>query len=162
THATGNEDYWTRIVITALISLGFSFVRAADLSKGTQTLFRAFAILSGVTCAFRWYPELSAYGHSLDSWLVHGGRWLGAAAAIIAWVRPSFLLFAIGSEMWARKANERLTGFPQTDVDEAPVAETAIFLLLWCCLVVLVRRLRGVEKWSTGDKPFTLGLYAAL
>lgn len=73
-------------------------------------------------CAFRWYPEVATYGRGLDNWLLHGGRWLGAVAAIVAWRRPSFLLFAVASGMWARRTDEHLTGFPQADVDEAPIA----------------------------------------
>jgi hypothetical protein len=161
TRTTNDQADWARITVTAVLALGFSFVRATDLEKSARALLRFFAVMAAVICGLRWYPDHPSYSRELNDWLLHGGRWLGTAAAIISWWRPSFLLFALCAGMWARRTDEYLTGFAQADTDEAPVVEMAIFLLLWVFVAALASRI----KWggaASSSRALTLGVYGAL
>jgi hypothetical protein len=161
TRTSNDTTDWARLAIATALAVGFSFVRAASLPTGARFFLRFFAVLALVLCALRWYPEPASFDRPLNSWLIHGGRWLGVASAVLAWWRPSFLLLAVGSEMWARRASEFLTGFPQADVDEAPVVEMAIFFLLWCLIVASAKRF-APRIAGKSVRPFTVGLYGAL
>jgi hypothetical protein len=156
---TGGAGDWLRMIGAAGIGIAFASVRARDLTPSGRTMFRFLAALFGAVCALRWYPDLPQSGSWFDVWAIFGNRFVGLVAAILAWKRPSFLIFAICSSLWARRAHEGLTGFPQADVDETPVSDMAIFFTLWCCCAVIAYR---VGRKPMPTRVTQLGLYAAL
>ena len=159
TTGTG-ADAW-RVGVTAALALAFVPVRARELPRHLRLLLGFSAVIFVVGCALRWYPLLPQAGGALDAWLVQGNRWLGVLAACVSYRRPSLLVYAVGSSQWARQAHERMAGFPQADVDEAPIADMVLFLCLWCMCVAVAyrrRRLAGPRASAVWD----LGFYAAL
>lgn len=152
-----------RLTATLLLSVAFWGWRTADIRSSFTIPVRFFVIGFAFICVARWYPEVPAKEvEGLHQWLTGGNRYVGALAAIIAWFRPSFLLYAVASSLWGRRAHEQLTGIFQADVDERPVAEMVFFLILCGMAVYLINRLRGQTSSAVCTRRYDFAVYTAL
>lgn len=153
------QDVYPYLVVVGL-SLIFTPLSMKLLPYQVRVLLRSFSVLFAVSCLLRWYPEVSSYT-GLDGWLAANNRFLGFLACVIGWWRPSLLLFGLCSSFWARDAFERAVGIPQPSVDEEPIIDMAIFLLVWLMLLFAARRHRQVEPEQQLSEA-TMGFYACL
>jgi hypothetical protein len=152
-----------RVAVTVLLSVAFCGWRTAHIRSSFTILVRCFVIGFAFICVARWYPDVPAKEvEGLHQWLIGGNRYVAALAAIFAWFRPSFLLYAVASSLWGRGTHEHLTGVFQADVDERPIAEMAFFLILCGMATSLINRLRGQESSAVSTRGYDFAVYAAL
>jgi hypothetical protein len=159
--STGGRGDYARVLAAIAASVAFAAVRASDLPGSVSVVIRFVGVYTALMLALRWYPHVPDRPDVLDTWFYGMNRWLGVVTAVVAWSRPALLIYATCSSLWARQAHERVTGVLQADVDEAPVADMVLFLVLTTCAghLLLSARRASVE---TRQQVFELGLFAAM
>jgi hypothetical protein len=129
---------WLRHASLLLLALATWRWRTDRLPACLRVFIRSIAVYLIFLSLARWTPVLGSpiKAENIPFWFeLRGDRFVAAAMAAVGWFRPAFLLYAVAENLWFRRAIERMVDQPFSLLDELPMAEMVIFLILSALLI---------------------------
>lgn len=159
-------------ILVAAACMATSGVTYDAAPRALATLMRGLAIACGLYSVLL-FPAIPAVAHNFNGWseLILAGAWLAAAiAALLAWRRPSWLLFCGFYIFWIKNVAGYITGLPfSTLLDVLPLMQLPVYLALSMVALELMKRnrfalfSRAAERLRTaGEAPYLVLLLIAI